>query len=401
VKRKGLPVRPVIVVLSIMSIAASVTLAARIGWFLIGSSVHGAALVHRERRAIAARSPQACPGRPAAPPAMTAGPVAGSAPRGLLEVPVLGLVAPVLQGTSDAVLDEAVGHVTGSAWPGQPGTSVLSAHDVTWFSSIGALRPGDVLRYVTPCRTYTYQVTGHHVVTAGSPVYTTAEPKIVLDTCYPFNALYITSKRYLVYASLTSASPTHPLTAPPPGPPAPRVPAPVPLAAEGLGLDHNDAPLGTLTFTGWPTASWRQSSAPLAVHFAALAAYFGVIRSAEQSQRSWWADLAPSVPASAAAPIWGGKLSGYDSALDITLRVEGTQPVSVTLTAVARAGTGSGNAGPYAITVRETVSAGRLLVTGFTMRASSTLGAEHEVFHLRGGSGRPAAVTSEPGGGAR
>jgi sortase A len=345
-----------------MSIAAAVALAVRIGWFLVGSSMHGAALVHQERQSIAVPSPRACQALPGSP---------GRGPQGLLEVPALRLVAPVLQGTGDAVLAEAVGHVTGSAWPGQPGTSVLSAHDVTWFSSIGALRPGDVLRYVTPCRTYTYQVTEHHIVTAGSPVYTTEAAKLVLDTCYPFNALYITSKRYLVYASLTEATPTHPLAAPPPGPSAPQVPAPAPLAAQGLDLAHNDAPLGTLTITGSPAASWRQSSAPLTVHFAALAAYFGVIRSAEQGRRSWWADLAPAVPASAAAPLWGGKLSGYGSALAITLQVTGNQVTGARLSAAVMVAGGTQAAGTYRLTVRETVSAGHLLVTGFSMRLGS------------------------------
>jgi len=357
--------------LSVMSIMAGVMLAGQIGWFLIGSSVRGRTLVRQERHAIAAaRSPRACQALPgAAQGAVTQGAVtqgAGAArgPQGLLEVPVLGLVAPVLQGTSDAVLDEAVGHVAGSAWPGQPGTSVLSAHDVTWFSGIGSLRPGDVLRYVTPCRTYTYQVTAHQIVASGAPVYTTAASKVVLDTCYPFNALYITNTRYLVYASLASASPTHPLVTPPPGPPPPQVPAPAPLAAQGLGLDHNDAPLGTLTITGSPSVSWRQSSAPLTAESAALTAYFGVIRSAEQGRRSWWTALAPAVPASAAAPIWDGTLSRYNGPLDITLRVNGGQLAGATLSAAVRAEA----AGTYDITVREAVSAGRLLVTGLRLR---------------------------------
>jgi sortase A len=331
----------------------------RIGWFLINSSVRGAALVRQERHSIAAAATResACATLPS---------IADSnAPQGLLEVPALGLVAPVLQGTSDAVLDEAVGHVAGSAWPGQPGTSVLSAHDVTWFSGIGALRPGDVVRYVTPCRTYVFQVTGHHIVAAGSPVYTTQASAIVLDTCYPFNALYITSTRYLVYANLTSAMPTHPLSAPPPPPPAPVVPAPRRLAAQGLGLDKNYAPLGTLTITGSPSSAWRQSSAPIKVHFAVLAAYFGAIRSAEQGERSWWAALAPSVPVSAAAPIWDGEMSGYATPVDIAIDVDGSQVTSATLSTEVSTG-----AGTYRLTVREIVRDGKLLVAGFAMRSA-------------------------------
>jgi sortase A len=350
------PIRLVVVLLSAVCIAVAVAVAADIGWFFFNSSVRGAALVRQERNsiAVAAHDPGVCQALP--------GVTSGSGPQGLLEVPVLGLVAPVLPGTSDAVLNEAVGHLTGSTWPGQPGTSVLSAHDVTWFSGIGSLRTGDVVRYVTPCRTYSYQVTAHEIVAAGSAVYSTAASRIVLDTCYPFNALYLTSTRYLVYANLMSASPTHPLAAPPPVAPVPRVPAPAVLAAEGLGLDQNDAPMGTLTITGSPASAWRQSSAPIQVQFAALAAYFGVIRSAEQRERSWWADLAPAVAVQAAAPIWGGQLSGYAAPVDITLRVAGVRTVGATLSTAVTVGTGS-----YDLTVSETVRAGTLLVTAFTM----------------------------------
>lgn len=340
--------------------AAGIAIGAHIGWFLLSSSEHGAALVRQERNSIAAAGRagkvDACATLPGA-----------RAPRGLLEVPVLGLQAPVLQGTSDAVLNEAVGHDPASAWPGSPGTSVLSAHDVTWFSSIGRLRTGNVIRYVTPCRTYVYQVTSHDIVAAGSAVYTTAAARIVLDTCYPFNALYLTGTRYLVYADLTEAIPTHPLSARPPGGAVPRVPAPAPLAAQGLGLGQNNAPLGTLGLTGSPSPAWRQSNAPLNDEAAALAAYFGVVRSAEQARSSWWASLAPSVPASAAGPLWNGTLTSYGTAVKIGLRVDGSTMKGATVSAVVTAGP----AGAYDLTVDEQVRGGDLFVTGFAMRPAA------------------------------
>jgi sortase A len=80
---------------------------------------------------------------------------------------------------------------------------------VTWFSRIAQLRPGNEISYVTPCWTYSFTVTSHTIVAAGSPVYTTGAALLVLETCYPLDALYITSDRYLVYASLVGSSPTH------------------------------------------------------------------------------------------------------------------------------------------------------------------------------------------------
>ena len=293
-------------------------------------------------------------------------------PRGLLEAPSLGLVAPVREGASDAVLDDAVGHIPASPWPGHPGTSVFSAHDVTWFSRIDGLVPGDEIRYVTPCRTYTYRVTSHRVVPAGYPVYNTAIPSMVLDTCYPLDALYLTNARYLVYATLAVTSPTS-LLPPPRASPVPlTVPAPRALAAQGLGLEQNEVPLGRLRLAGAPSPTWRETNAPLQAEAAALTAYFGVIRSAEQGKRIWWEALAPSVPQRSATGLWEGEITGYDTRLDVTLRVQGDRTLGATLTAEVTTA-GSGQPGTYDITVTETVTAtGRLLVSRFTMRPESS-----------------------------
>jgi sortase A len=368
--RGGRRAHPVLVALSIACIAAGIVIAAQIGWFLRGSSVHGAALIHQERRAIASAGASQTACRAPAGGAGPATPDHGAGPRGLLEAPALGLVAPVLEGAGDAVLNDAVGHVPASAWPGHAGTSVFSAHDVTWFSGIDRLDPGDEIRYITPCRTYTYRVTSHRVVPAGYPVHNTAIPSIVLDTCYPLDALYLTSTRYLVYATLAATSPTSASRPPRPSSPQLTVPAPRALAAEGLAVDQNDGPLGILRFSGSPSSAWRQTSAPLDAEAAALTAYFGVIRSAEQGQRTWWADLAPSVPVSAAAGLWHGGITGYDGQIDVTLRVQGDRTIGAVLITVLTTG-GSAQPGTYDLTVTESVTGGdKLIVTGFTMRPS-------------------------------
>ena len=172
--------RPVILVASIACIAAGIAIAAQIGWFLHTSSVHGAALIRHVHRAIAAANRAACQGRvgraggssAASPahrrPAADTTADRSTGPQGLLVAPALGLVAPVEEGTSDSVLNNAVGHVPASAWPGHLGTAVFTAHNVTWFSRINHLAREDEIRYVTPCRTYIYRVTSHQVVAAGS-----------------------------------------------------------------------------------------------------------------------------------------------------------------------------------------------------------------------------------------
>ena len=352
----------------VLAIGAGIGIVAQIGAFYFHSSTAGRDLVGQERRAIArtAVSSLVCQGPlGAAGGGVRRSPAGGSGrqrPHGLLEVPALGMVAPVLQGTGDSVLSDAVGHDPASAWPGQTGTSVLSAHDVTWFSRISKLKSGNEIRYVTPCRTYTYAVTSHAVVAAGSLVYSGKTARLVLETCWPLDALFITSTRYLVYANLTSAAPTHAMAARPGNWPPPAVPAPARLAAQGLDLKHNPAPLGTLHLTGSPSRAWRQSSAPLRFEAAALTEYFGLIRSAAQEKRTWWADLTPSVPASAAGPLWGVRLKSYDSKLFITLHATGTRPVSASLAATVTVA-GPGGTGRYKLRVHEAVRVGKLHVT--------------------------------------
>lgn len=352
--------RTVIAGISVAFLLAAAGLVAHIGWFLGGSAAHGSALIHQARRAIAAATPADCGHRH--------GSTGRAKPRGLLEAPGLGLVAPVEQGTSNAVLDDAVGHVRASGWPGHPGTSVFSAHDVTWFSRIDHLRTGDEVRYITSCRTYIYLVTAHRVVAAGSPVYTSPVRRIVLDTCYPLNALYPTNSRYLVYATLTRTVRSAATPRLPDSSQLLAVPAPAALAAEGLALSQNEGPVGILRLTGTPSAAWQQSNGPLDAESAALAAYFGVIRSAGQDERGWWQHLAPGVARRAAAGLWGGEIAGYNGHLNVTLRVHGDRVTGARMGAVVTTD-GSARPGTYHLTVTETVTGrGKVLVTGFRMR---------------------------------
>ena len=97
-----------------------------------------------------------------------------------------------------------------------------------------------------------------------------------------------------------------------------------------------------------------------------------MIRSAEQGKRIWWEDLAPSVPQPSATGLWEGEITGYDTRLDVTLRVQGDRTLGATLTAEVTTA-GSGQPGTYDITVTETATAtGRLLVSKFTMWPESS-----------------------------
>ena len=77
---------------------------------------------------------------------------------GILEIPSLGVRAPVLQGLSDPVLNVAAGHDPTSPWPGGPGESIIEAHDVSYFARISALKRGDRVIWVDACTEQTFRV---------------------------------------------------------------------------------------------------------------------------------------------------------------------------------------------------------------------------------------------------
>ena len=287
---------------------------------------------------------------------------------GVLEIPSLQVTAPVAQGTSDAVLAVAVGHASSTPVPGTPGTSVLLAHDVSYFAGIAALRPGDVVRYRTGCTTAVFAVTGHQVVEAGAPVPAQRGDGLVLDTCWPTDALWYTPSRYLVEAVQTSTTVARAATAPNTRtfPVDYASPAPGPLAAQGLDLAHNPAPMGTMQLTGPLDRAWDQSPAPLAVEHAALATYFGGLRAAGQDRADWWRAIAPGVALSGAgrAALSGAHVVAYDAPLQVTVTGSGTTPRAVTLDTET---TLAGDAAPgrYHEHVVEAVRGRNLVVTSW------------------------------------
>jgi LPXTG-site transpeptidase (sortase) family protein len=216
---------------------------------------------------------------------------------GILKVPALGLVAPVEEGTKDQELNVAVGHVATSVYPGQPGAAVLLAHDVSYFVHIGQLHPPDRLIFETPCTTSVFRVTGNRVVAEGSPIPGSKTPSLVLDTCYPENALFYTSTRLLVDATKTGTSP-HPLSHPIEASTTKghvqensleySTPVPAALEAEGLTLQQNEVPMGTMSMATSPTPHWDESPGPLDLEAQSLSIYFGGIHALRQDQIAWW-----------------------------------------------------------------------------------------------------------------
>jgi LPXTG-site transpeptidase (sortase) family protein len=294
------------------------------------------------------------------------GSTSGDTVTGLLTIPALGITAPVEEGVDDAQLNVAVGHLLTSVEPGTAGTSVLEAHNVSYFVNISNLKSGDTVRYETPCRTHTFVVQSHAVVAAGSAVYNTPGATLALITCWPTNALWFTPQRYVVSATEVSSSPTsggrltYDVAASPPS-----VPAPAALASQGLTLTTNSIPMGTLTLAGSPAPSWAQSTGPLLAEDAAVAGFIAGIKSLTQNQLTWWSNVAPGV--AAPTPLVGASVPHYRSPLNVTVTAESSTATDVALSTTVTV-EGGRAPGRYAVSVGEAIQGSKILISSWTMQ---------------------------------
>jgi len=158
----------------------------------------------RLRRETAERTPVAIPALPPEAPAAPA-PAPAPSPRwgnGMIEVPRLGISAMVREGDDDRTLRLAVGHIPGTAVPGEGGNVALAGHRDSFFRPLKDVRIGDDIVLTTPEGRFSYQVDRIEVVppTQVSVLAPTAEPSVTLVTCYPFHYIGHAPKRYIVRA---------------------------------------------------------------------------------------------------------------------------------------------------------------------------------------------------------
>ena len=122
---------------------------------------------------------------------------------GRIEIPRLGVSAVVRAGSDARTLRLAVGHIPGTALPGERGNVGLAAHRDTFFRRLGEIRADDEVRLVTAEGTFVYRVQGTQVVNP-SDVWVldaTDAPALTLVTCYPFTYIGSAPKRFIVRAT--------------------------------------------------------------------------------------------------------------------------------------------------------------------------------------------------------
>jgi sortase A len=121
---------------------------------------------------------------------------------GRIDIDRLGVSAIVLGGITPRTLRRAVGHIPGTALPGEEGNVGLAGHRDTFFRELQGVEPGDTLSLTTPHGDHLYRVEKVFVVDP-SDVWVLDPPAdggemVTLVTCYPFHYVGPAPRRFIV-----------------------------------------------------------------------------------------------------------------------------------------------------------------------------------------------------------
>lgn len=136
-------------------------------------------------------------------------PIENNALIGRLAIPRLHLSAMVREGTGDDTLVVALGHIPGTAMPGQTGNVGVAGHRDTLFRSLREIRKNDLVRLETLAGSYLYEVESSEVVRPLDVGVLKAGqyPEITLVTCFPFRYVGSAPDRFVVKARQVSENP--------------------------------------------------------------------------------------------------------------------------------------------------------------------------------------------------
>jgi sortase A len=123
-------------------------------------------------------------------------------PVGQIEISRIGLTAMIVEGTEDATLRLGVGHITGTALPGQEGNVAMAGHRDTFFRPLRNIHKDDEITLTTLNGSYRYLVDSTKIVGPEEigVLYNSHEAILTLVTCYPFNYIGSAPQRFIVRA---------------------------------------------------------------------------------------------------------------------------------------------------------------------------------------------------------
>ena len=133
---------------------------------------------------------------------------------GRIEIPRLLLSVVVVEGIDKTTLRRAVGHIPGTALPGQPGNVGLAGHRDTFFRPLKDLRIKDEVQFSTLKGNFKYEVESLRVVEPDNigVLAPSGENVLTMVTCYPFYYVGPAPKRWIVRARQVSPQAAPPST---------------------------------------------------------------------------------------------------------------------------------------------------------------------------------------------
>lgn len=159
-----------------------------------------------DQRAAGARTPRSelpsvLPTAPIDPPATAPGGLIGR-----IEIPRLSLSTVVVEGIDKRALRRAVGHIPGTALPGQAGNVGIAGHRDTFFRSLKDIQVHDMIVVSTRWGEYRYRVVSSRVVGPHEVevLHPTSDEVLTLVTCHPFYLVGPAPDRFIVRAARVS-----------------------------------------------------------------------------------------------------------------------------------------------------------------------------------------------------
>jgi len=127
----------------------------------------------------------------------------------ILRIPKIQLEVPVLEGTDDLTLNRGVGHIAGTANPGEHGNMAIAGHRDGFFRGLKDIGLRDTIEIVLPERTETYVIDHISIVDPSDVSVLQPRPRttLTLVTCYPFYFVGSAPQRYIVEASVLDSAP--------------------------------------------------------------------------------------------------------------------------------------------------------------------------------------------------
>jgi sortase A len=158
-------------------------------------------LLNDERVASVGKLPDVRPVTPKGPLTTAPGGLIGR-----LEIPRLSLSTIVVEGIAKSALRRAVGHIPGTALPGEPGNVGIAGHRDTFFRSLKDIQVQDIIVVSTRWGEYRYRVVSSRVVGPNEVevLAPSSDEVLTLVTCHPFYMVGPAPNRFIIRAERVS-----------------------------------------------------------------------------------------------------------------------------------------------------------------------------------------------------